>query len=193
MKHIGITGNIGSGKSTVCRVFELLDIPVFYADIHARMLLSQADVKVRLTAIFGRGILDDRQEIDRKKLADIVFYDASALNRLNAIIHPLVHNTYHSWVSQQNSTYILYESAILFESVMSADFEKVILVTAPKEIRINRVCARDHISREQVLARMSNQMAEEALIKKADFIIENDGDTLLIPQVLKVDEELRAL
>ena len=193
MKHIGITGNIGSGKSTVCRVFELLEIPVFYADIHARMLLYQADVKDRLTKIFGREILDDRQEINRKKLADIVFHDTGALSRLNAIIHPQVHNTYHSWVSHQNSPYTLYETAILFESGMAADFDRVILVTAPGEVRISRVCTRDHISREQVIARMNNQMAEETLIKKVDYIIDNDGNTLLIPQVLMIDNELRTL
>ncbi len=191
MKHIGITGNIGSGKSTVCRVFELLGIPVFYADIHARKLLYQADVKDRLTEIFGGIILDDGQEVDRKKLAEIVFHDTAALSRLNAVIHPLVRDTYQSWVSHQNSQYILYEAAILFESGMAADFERVIVVTAPEEVRINRVCARDQLSREQVIARMNNQMAEETLIRKASYIIDNDGNTLLIPQVLKIDSELR--
>ncbi len=193
MRRIGLTGNIGSGKTTICRLFEMLGIPVFYADIHARKQLLYADVIEQLVGAFGSEILDSRHQIIRKKLAAIVFNDGKALQLLNAIIHPLVRKEYTEWEACQNSPYTIQEAAILYESGMSDLFEKVILVTAPAETRIERVCQRDHATRNEVLARMNNQMPEEVLMGKADFEILNDGNTLVIPQVIEIDRQLRNL
>jgi dephospho-CoA kinase len=193
VKHIGVTGNIGSGKSTVCRIFEMLGMPVFYADTVARKQLDKAYVISRLASLFGQQILDNQRKINRRKLADLVFSDPKALGNLNAIVHPLVHDDYQTWINLQNSLYTIYESAILFSSGRVEHFTKIVLVTAPEEIRIKRVCERDHVSKDQVIARMNNQMAEEEMRMKADYTVINDGDTLLIPQVLMIDSELRVL
>ncbi len=193
MRRIGLTGNIGSGKTTICRLFEMLGIPVFYADIHARKLLLHVDVVEQIVGLFGPEILDGKNQIDRKKLAAIVFNDDNALKRLNAIIHPLVRKEYTAWEACQNSPYAIQEIAILYESGMSDLFEKVILVTAPAETRIERVCKRDHATRNEVLARMNNQMPEDVLMGKADYKILNDGNTLVIPQVIEIDRQLRNL
>lgn len=191
MKQIGLTGNIGSGKTTICRVFEILGIPVFYADKIGRMQLLREDVVDRLTAIFGNGILDQEKSIDRKILASIVFHDKDALQKLNEVIHPLVYDAYEHWISQQKGSYTIHESAILFESGMAGRFDKTIVVTAPLELRIDRVRKRDQASREEVLGRIKNQMKETELVEKADFEIVNDGYRLVMPQILHIDHMLR--
>lgn len=191
MKQIGLTGNIGSGKTTICRVFEILGIPVFYADKIGRMQLLREDVVDRLTAIFGNGILDQEKSIDRKILASIVFHDKDALQKLNEVIHPLVYDAYEHWISQQKGSYTIHESAILYESGNAGRFDKTIVVTAPLELRIDRVRKRDQASREEVLGRIKNQMKETELVEKADFEIVNDGYRLVMPQILHIDHMLR--
>ncbi len=191
MQRIGLTGNIGSGKTTICRVFEAIGVPVFYADVNAREQLLQPDVVGQIVALFGDRILDDKKHIDRKALAAIVFNDKEALKKLNAVIHPLVRAGYETWVAQQQHAYTIHEAAVLFESGMAHRFDKTILVTAPLEVRIDRVCKRDQVSREQVMARVNNQMSEEELLKKVDYEIVNNGNVLVIPQILSIDEALR--
>ena len=191
MKRIGLTGNIGSGKTTICRIFEILGIPVFSADLNARSQLLRPDVVEQITAIFGDGVLNKERHIDRKALAAIVFHDKEALQTLNAVIHPLVYEAYEQWVTKQQGPYSIHEAAILFESGMADRFEKTILVTAPQEVRIDRVCKRDHVTRDEVLARINNQIEEAELLKMADFEIVNDGCALVMPQLIDLDNALR--
>ena len=190
MIRVAITGNLGSGKSTVAQIFEILGAPVYRADDEARKFLQDREVIRRLVNGFGETILSDGQ-IDRKSLAAIVFNDPEALRFLNRIIHPLVKRDLRKWISRHsNNTYIVHESAILFESGFNKEFDKVIVVTCPVETAIARVIERDKSSREAILSRMENQWPHEIKIEKADFVIENDGLKLVIPQVLEIHKKL---
>ena len=195
MLKIGITGGIGSGKSTVCRVFELLDIPVYYADYEAKKLLdSNEDVKKNILKAFGSEVLSDSGSVDKKKLASLVFNDKAKLEKLNSIVHPAVNEHFIDWQKKYSSQkYILKEAAILFESGAYKFMDKVIAVIAPLELKINRAMQRDKITREQVMQRMGNQMKEEEIIKRSQFIINNDEQQLLIPQIISLHKQLMEL
>lgn len=195
MLKIGITGGIGSGKSTVCRVFELLGIPVYSADDEAKKILdANPTVKEQLLLLFGMGILDERKLIDRKKLAALVFDNKEKLQQLNNIVHPAVGLHFEKWLdANSNAPYIIKEAAILFESGAYKAVDKVITVTAPVELKIERVMQRDKASRQQVEQRMANQLSDEDKIKRSDFVIYNDEQQLVIPQVLSLNQELREL
>ena len=192
MKRVAITGNIGSGKSTVSRIFNVMGVPVFYADIEARQLYYREDLKQKLSLIFGDVIFDNSNEIDKKQLANIIFNDATKLQIINNIIHPLVFEKYEQWLeSHKNELYTLHESAILFENKLEQHYDFIITVTAPAELRIARIIQRDNIDREKVETRMIHQMSEAEKNKRADYIIVNDGSKLLIPQVLQIDKKLK--
>lgn len=191
MLKVGLTGNIGSGKTTVCRVFEMLGVPVYYADEEARKLFTRDDVIGRLVGIFGRDVLDGSGRPDRKKIAGIAFNDRVRLEKLNALIHPLVRQQFEAWhASQSDTPYTIQEAAILFETGHYRHFDRTILVTAPEDVRIDRVCRRDKASPEEVTARMKNQTDQQELEKLADFVIFNDGRLLVIPQILRIHELL---
>jgi dephospho-CoA kinase len=191
MQKVGLTGNIGSGKTTVCRVFEMLDIPVYYADAEARKILYRKDVADKLGALFGKEVLDRDGKPDRKKIAGIVFSDPAQLKKLNALVHPLVRRDYETWLEKQSdSPYTIQEAAILFETGHYKRFDKTILVTAPTEVRIDRVCRRDKVSAGEVRARMRNQAEQQELEKLADYVICNDGKLLVIPQILIIHQQL---
>lgn len=193
MLKIGITGGIGSGKSTVCSMFELLGIPVYYADEEAKKIIdNDPSVKERLLLLFGTNVLNENQSIDRKKLAALVFNDKKKLEQLNNIVHPAVALHTDRWTkAHAQFPYVLKEAAILFESGAYKAVDKVITVTAPIELKITRVMQRDKATREQVQERMNNQLSDEEKIKRSDFVIYNDEQQLVIPQVLKIDLELR--
>jgi len=194
MLQIGLTGNIGSGKTTVCKIFEILDVPVFYADLRARALLDRKDVKEQVIDVFGSQVVDKSGGLDRKALAAVVFNNKAMLDKLNAIIHPLVREDYNQWVSAHaNQLYVIQEAAILFETGLASRFDKVIVVAAPLDVRIERVMKRDGVSREEVLHRAANQFDQEVLVSKADYLIYNDDRQLVIPRVLAIDHELRSL
>lgn len=193
MWHIGLTGNIGSGKTTVCRVFETLGIPVFQADLEARRLLQKKEIIVRLTETFGAGILGNDFSIDRGRLAAIVFNDRNALDHLNDIIHPEVRRMYEEWAGLQHAPYLIMEAAILFETGYASRFDKTILVTADRETRIQRVMDRDALPRDSVIQRMNNQKNQEELEELADFIVCNDEGLLVLPQILVIDMEIRKM
>jgi dephospho-CoA kinase len=194
MIKAGITGNIGSGKSTVARLFEMLDVPVFYADQQARLISERKDVLEEIRQTFGNKVVGENGSLDRKQLGAIVFKNAGQLNLLNKIIHPRVSDSFNEWCVQHRSVpYILHESAILFESGLAYLCDKVIVVSAPEEIRINRVMNRDSLSRTEVLARMSNQWTETKLLSLADFEIVNDDYMSLIEQVATIHAFLNSI
>ncbi|HZW76902.1 MAG TPA: dephospho-CoA kinase [Flavobacteriaceae bacterium] len=173
MKIIGLTGGIGSGKTTVARMFEELGVPVYYADDEAKKLNDTSEtIKTGLTNLLGNELYKEGK-LDRKKLAEIIFSDKKILEKVNQIIHPEVAAHFKEWVSRQKSPYVLKEAAILFESGSYQFCDAVILVTAPEEERILRVMQRDNVTREQVMARMRNQWPEEQKKALADYIIEN--------------------
>lgn len=194
MLQVGLTGNIGSGKTTVCKVFEKLGVPVFYADLRARMIMDREEVTARVAGTFGKEILDAEGKLNRRTLAGIVFNDKEKLALLNGIIHPLVREDFLGWVGEnKEEPYIIKEAAILFEAGMASQFDKIIVVAAPLEVRIARVMHRDGVSREEVLGRAANQFDEEELVARADYVIHNDDRQLVVPTILCIDQSLRSL
>jgi len=195
MLTIGITGGIGSGKSTVCKVFGVLGIPVFQADSIAAMLQNQDPcVKKGLIGLFGPQIYQEDGLLNRKLLAGIIFNDKHLLEEINKIIHPAVHEEFNRWKAQKENQfpYALYEAAILFETGSFRNFDFTILVIADENERIDRVMKRDHSTVEAVKKRMSNQMKDSEKLRLADFLIENNDNQQIIPQILKLDQILKA-
>ena len=193
MKKIGITGGIGSGKTTVCNIFKLLGIAVFHADDEARNLQNNDPQIINaLTELFGAHIYSPNGILDRKKLAAIIFNDQRALANVNAIIHPLVRRRFLEWVENNgNAPYVLYEAAILLESGYASDFDKNILILADENIRIDRVIRRDQTSVALIKQRIKNQMTDIQKIKMVDYTIENNDAKLLFPQILELDKFIR--
>lgn len=190
MLKVGLTGGIGSGKSTVARIFESLGIPVYYADIEARRITNEnRQVKAAIIERFGEEAYQNNM-LNRVWMADKVFKDTYLLDCLNAIIHPAVINDAETWMQAQTAPYVIKEAALLFESGSAASLHKVIGVTAPVEIRISRVMAREHITRDAVLARMKNQIQEPIKMKLCDYVIHNNDQQSLIEQVLQLHSTL---
>lgn len=191
MLKIGLTGSIGSGKSTIASLFRVLGIPVYIADIEAKKFLNDPDVILRITAIAGDDVLTSEGEIDRRVLAARVFGDPEKLQELNSIIHPRVREHFMEWAEiHQHSPYIIQESAIIFESGFYTMFDLIIVVSAPEEERISRVILRDGFQREEVISRIENQWPEYLKIEKANFEIKNSDVDMAIPQVLKIHKEI---
>ncbi len=197
MLKIGITGGIGSGKSTVSKIFEVLGIPVYYADEEAKKLMNEdEDLKEKLTAIFGKDTYAGNQ-LNRAYLAGAVFNNPQQLAKLNSIVHPATIAAADKWMTKhstaQNIPYAIKEAALIFESGSQEFLDKVIGVYAPAAVRINRVMKRDSITREQVIARMDKQLNETIKMRLCDYVITNNEQELLIPQVIAVHEQLTAL
>lgn len=191
MLKIGLTGNIGSGKTFVAQVFSSLGIPVFHADTEARKLYANELFQQKIRELFGESVFLTSGEISRQALAGIVFNDSSRLEQLNQLIHPLVRQQYKAWLDHQEKVpYTLYEAAILFESGYYTEIDKVICVTAPEELRIRRVMERDKVTREEVINRIANQWPEEKKAEIADFLIINDGIEAIDKQVLEIHKKL---
>jgi dephospho-CoA kinase len=191
MIKVALTGNIGSGKSTVIRIFESLGIPVFHADKEAKLLYKRQDVKDAVRSAFGDAAFNNSGEVDFKKLAGIVFKDKEALKKINEIIHPLVNQQYNKWLEEyQEIPYTLHEAAIVFENNLEHHYDVIINVSAPTHIRMERVLKRDGITTEQFYERANKQWSEEEKNKRSDFVIINDGKRFLIPQVLEIHESL---
>lgn len=193
--QIGITGGMGSGKTTVCKIFEALDIPVYYADDRAKWLMANdPDLKMRITERFGKAAYTDAGALNRAYLADRVFSDPESLKALNALVHPAVGRDSQRWHEmQKNVPYTIKEAALIFESGSFKELDKVIVVFAPRELRIQRIMRRDGLSREAIGARMGRQMPEEEKLKKADFAIYNDGRASLLRQVWQIHRQLLQL
>lgn len=193
MLKIGITGGIGSGKSTVAKVFEVLGIPVFYADQVAKSVMHTDEVLVNgIKEAFGVESYSDNQ-LNRKYIADIVFNNAAELTKLNSLVHPAVFRAFDTWVTMQKAPYVLKEAALLFESGSYKLCDKTILVTAPETLRIHRVMHRDSTTEEQVRARISKQFTEEQARSLADYVVINDEEHLIIPQVLQLHGQFLSL
>jgi dephospho-CoA kinase len=189
----GITGGIGSGKTTCCKIFELLGVPVYYADDEAKKLLFDPVISKQITDTLGEKILVEGR-IDRKLLAAQVFNDLEKLSRLNSIIHPAVKEHFTLWCTKHhNDSYVLKEAAILFESGTYKNVDRIITVTAPVEMRIERSMKRDKVSREEVESRISKQLSDEEKIKRSDHVLLNDESTLLIPQIIELHRILSSV
>ncbi len=192
MIKVGITGGIGSGKSTVCRVFEVLGIPVFEADLVAKRLQNtDPQIRSQLIDLFGTDVYLPDQTINRKYLAPIVFNNPSLLAKLNAIVHPVVRKTFEEWFRQQDAPYVLHEAAILFESGFYKMMDKTIVVVANEEERIQRVMKRDQATIDLIRQRIQNQWTDNERIKLADYIISNNDNELIIPQIVEIDKKIR--
>jgi dephospho-CoA kinase len=193
MKKVGITGGIGSGKSTVCGIFQLLGVPVFHADVEAKYLQNN-DLTIigKLTGLFGVDIYLSGGVLDRKKLAGLIFNDPVLLAKVNQIIHPAVRQSFINWTMEfANEPDVLYEAAILLENGYASDFDKKILIVADENTRIERVIKRDSMSEALVRERIKNQMTDVRKISMVEYIVENNNRKLLIPQVIELDQLLR--
>lgn len=188
---IGITGNIGSGKSWVCSVFKILGIPVFEADMAAKDLYySDESLKKEMVRLFGENIYTPDGHLNKDKLSNL-FKDRMLLQEVNNLIHPLVHRAFDHWCRNLDGEYVLYEAAILIETGYYRKLDATILVTAPEELRIRRILERGNLTPDQVKERISNQWKEEEKMKYAGFIIRNDESMLVVPQILEIDAEIR--
>lgn len=195
MIRIGLTGGIGSGKTTVAKIFQVLGIPVYYADDVAKKLMN-TDTSLKETIIKHFGVQAYRNgELDRKYLASIVFNDTAKLKLLNSLTHPATIRDAEEWMKQlaesggQKTPYIIKEAALLFESGANKSVDRVIGVYAPLPLRIKRVMKRDGVTEEEVIKRISRQMDEEEKMKRCDYVITNNEEQLLLPQVLELHDK----
>ncbi|MEI6817032.1 MAG: dephospho-CoA kinase [Bacteroidota bacterium] len=195
MLVIGITGGIGSGKTVVCKLFQQLGVPVYNADNEAKKLMASDLVLIKMIKKkFGPEVYGSKDELNRKKLAEIVFKDKEALAKLNSIVHPAVRKHFKKWVTEHSDVpYVMKEAAILIESGASEDCNKIITVVAPNNLRIKRVVERDNVSKERVKSIIASQMSTSENVKKSDFVIHNDDSAMVIPQVLEMHENFLTL
>lgn len=191
MLKIGITGGIGSGKSMVAKVFEHLGIPVYNADTAAKSLMENDPyLRASITDLFGpEAYLNG--PLNRSYISSLVFKDRSKLEALNALVHPATIQYGKEWMSRQTTPYAIKEAALIFESGTQDELDYVIGVYAPQALRIHRVMQRDKVTREQVLQRMANQIDESVKMRLCDFVVVNDDQQLVLPQVLKLHEHLK--
>ncbi|MFO7850883.1 MAG: dephospho-CoA kinase [Bacteroidota bacterium] len=188
--RLGVTGGIGSGKTTVCKTFKVLGVPVFSADEEGRVIM---DKNTRLKEDLNKLVEEDLYvsgELDRRRLASIIFNDSEMLSKVNKLVHPLVFESYRKWREQQQSDYVIFESAILFEAEAEEHVDKILAVVAPLEERVQRVMERNKMSRQQVMERVQNQISDEEMIKRSDYQINNADAVMIIPQVLEIHKDI---
>ncbi len=190
MIRIGLTGGIGSGKTTVAKVFQTIGIPVYFSDAKAKLLMSNSEIiRTKLIEVFGRQSILNNNSINRQFLAAEVFTNQEKLKTLNSIVHPVVRSDFAEWVNEQKSPYVINESAILFESGFYKQMEKNIVVLADEQIRIKRIVLRDKITEKQALERIQNQTDDQTRKKLADYVIFNNND-LIMNQILIIHEKI---
>ncbi|MGC8750929.1 dephospho-CoA kinase [Hydrotalea sp.] len=193
MLKIGLTGGIGSGKTTVAKVFQVFQVPVLDADSVAKQLMEEDALLIQaITQQFGADAYINGK-LNRKFIANIVFKDAKALQQLNAIVHPATIAYAQKWITQQQSPYVVKEAALFFESGTDKEMDYMVGVTAPLELRISRVMQRDNITREAVLNRMNKQMSENEKMARCHFVIQNNEEKLLIPQIFQLHSHFLSL
>ncbi|HRP58535.1 dephospho-CoA kinase [Agriterribacter sp.] len=193
MLKIGLTGGIGSGKTTVARIFELLGIPVYYADAAAKTIMNEDEsLKVLIKKHFGEAAYTGGV-LNRVYISSIVFQNKEKLALLNSLVHPATIRAAEKWMQLQDAAYVIKEAALIFESGSQEGLDLVIGVYAPRQLRMLRTIRRDNISRDEVIKRMSSQVNEELKMKLCDFVLYNDEQKLLIPQVIALHERLLVL
>ncbi|QIX61474.1 dephospho-CoA kinase [Hymenobacter sp. BT18] len=195
MLRIGITGGIGSGKSVVCRLFQVLGVPVYDSDARAKWVMAHdTALRQELITAFGPAVFGADGQLDRPYLARLAFSDPARLSQLNALVHPHVGRDFAAWAAEQaQKPYILKEAALLYESGAYRQLDQIITVFAPAAIRHARVLRRDpHRTADDIVSIMGKQLSEEEKLTRADFVLHNDDEHLLIPQVLALDAQLRA-
>ena len=187
---LGVTGGIGSGKTSVCRVFDALGVPVFSADREAREIMEN-DIAIisGINSIAGKDLYTN-WSLNRMELAAIIFNDNVLLKKVNSLVHPVVFDHFGIWVLEQTAPYVIMEAAILFESGASKIVDKVATVVAPVEQKVERIIRRNELSREQVLERIRNQMDDEARIKLSDYVIHNSENDMIIPAILNIHNDI---
>ena len=197
MQHlrIGITGGMGAGKSTMCKIFGQLGVSIYYADSRAKFIMSNnQELKKAITENFGWDAYTRKDELNREYLAKVVFNNDEKLELLNNLVHPAVKNDYEQWAQEhRDEPYSLKEAALLFESMSYKTLHKVIVIASPIETRIERIMKRDHVKREDILKRIQNQSTDRERMNKADWVIYNDGVRSLIEQTLEVHREILAI
>jgi len=193
MVNIGLTGGIGSGKTTVAKIFELLGIPVYYADDAAKRIMNEdEELKAGIQKHFGKEAYKNG-ELDRSYLSAKVFTDPFQLEILNSLVHPATIRDAGKWMSQQKTSYTIKEAALIFESGSAEHLDYVIGVYAPVKLRIKRAMERNHMTYDDVIQRMNKQLDENMKMKLCDFVIYNDEEHLLIPQVIELHQKLLSL
>lgn len=196
MLKIGITGGIGSGKTTICKVFETLGIPVFYADTVAKQIMTSDKILIDgIKDSFGNESYFEDGSLNNKHIANIVFNDESELTKLNALVHPAVFRAFDEWDAKlpKHLPYSIKEAALLFESGSYEMSDKNVLVTSPHALKIERVTRRDKVNEEQVLARMGKQFTDKQKLKLTDYVIENNESNSIILQVLDLHQQFLAM
>lgn len=191
IKRIGITGNIGSGKSLVCKIFNHLGINTFHSDEETKKLYLLPEIRKQIIEYFNDEVYFSDGNLNKKLLSYHLFKNPKALLFIETILYPKLNETFNRWCEQQNSDFILFESAILFEKKFESQFDKIIFVSAPEDVRLQRAMFRDNCNEENVRSRMRLQWDEETKIQKSDFVIINDGKKMLFPQVVEIWKELQ--
>ncbi|MDE7074288.1 MAG: dephospho-CoA kinase [Odoribacter sp.] len=192
MKRIGLTGGIGSGKTTVAHILKVLGYPVYLADPEAKRLTNtHPEIRRELIRHFGKDIYDTDGKLNKPRMATLIFNDPKALKIANGIIHPQVMEDFKKWSLQQGTDIVFFESAILFENRLESAFDAVIGVTAPQEIRLQRVLKRDHTSPEKVKERMNSQENDEVIARRSDFLLHNDDKHPLLRQIMEILEKIK--
>lgn len=188
--RLGVTGGIGSGKTTVCRVFTVLGIPVFMADDAARDLMNNdLSLREKINSVAGKDLYR-KGYLDRKELAQMIFTNHSLLEQVNSLVHPMVFDSFNAWVRESDSPYLIMEAAILFESQAYKLVDRVVSITAPVEERIARVMGRSELTRGEVLERVNSQMSDEERNERSYYIINNSDSELIIPEILRIHEDM---
>src|SRR6478736_3008926 len=193
MLKIGLTGGMGSGKTTVSKIFSVLGIPVFYADDIAKTIMNEDEgLKQSIIHLFGsEAYIND--QLNRKYIASVVFKDKYKLDRLNALVHPVTIAAADKWMREQTTAYVIKEAALMFEAGAAAHLDYVIGVYAPQHLRLQRVMHRDGVTRDDVLARINNQIDEDIKMKLCDFVIVNDEQQAVLPQVLERHQQFLSM
>lgn len=190
MLKLGVTGGIGSGKTSVCRVFEVMKIPVFSADrVASDIMEHDKSIIDGINSIAGRNLYL-KGGLDKTALSEIIFNKGESLAKVNALVHPAVFRSFAKWVSEQSSPYVIMEAAILFESGASKLVDRIATIVAPVEERITRIIQRSQLSREQIAERMRNQMDDTDRSKLSDYIINNSEDDMIIPVIIKIHDDI---
>lgn len=192
-RRLGVTGGIGSGKTTVCKIFRVLGVPVFVADIEARRLMNTDHViRKEINAITGDDLYSSG-ELDRKELARIIFNRPELLRQVNASVHPAILRIFDEWAGKSESPYVIMEAAILFEAKADVFVDRVAAISAPVEERIARVMGRNDLSRDEVLERINNQLEDDEREEQSYYVINNADNEMIIPEILKIHDDMLRL